>query len=421
MPVVRRGGRWVPIRCHQPAIIMNNRRLSLWGFLFVLGAFGLAACEPYMSMTDQLPVQARRAATLLPEQPRYVGMVNIETVFQQVGDLRNQNFADSLRQTDHPLMRAFMDATGMDPNSDLNVAYGALEGNEAFSVVLFADLAPEQLDRYLDRAPRNAGRTSTYQGRPVYHLTLGEREASSSDTLTVAFVDEGTLAVSNDVERVRAMVDRHQSAQGTNLLSNDTYMDLVKRVGRGNTAWLVGRDVVEAALQDSSGGETAVASVEGAPPVNQAGLQNALSEWSDRVLGLSEVSAIGGRASAKFGQLKSRLQDQAISITLTETALEGQVYLTMRDNASASSVVDVAEGAVAMLKLSGDNLDERHRDLLDEVTIERDGPIVHVQFSLDRGTLQNEMRAERERPNIRRADSPVRPVISSIRRTGSIK
>jgi hypothetical protein len=66
-------------------------------------------------------------------------------------------------------------------------------------------------------------------------------------------------------------------------------------------------------------------------------------------------------------------------------------------------VVDVAEGLVAMLKLSGDDLDARHRDLLDEVAVDRDGPIVHIQFALDRSTLRSELRGE---PAARRAPSP---------------
>lgn len=396
---------------------MIFRRLSFWGLLVVLGTFGLTACEPYMSMTDQIPVQARRAAALLPENPRYVGMVDIETVVRHVGELRNQNFADSLRQTDHPLLRPFLEATEINPETDLNATYGALEKGDALSLVLFADLTPEQMDRYVAQAPSGAARATTYRGVSVYRLALGqESDTSTSDTVSVAFVDEGTLAVSTNADRVSAMVDRHR-ATGDGLLANSSYMALMKRVGRGSTAWLVGRDVVEAALKDSEeGGE---ATVENPPPVNQAGLQHALSAWSDRVLGLSEVSAIGERAGDKFGRLKSRLRDQAISLTLTDAALEGQVYLTMRDDASASSVVDVAEGAVAMLKLSGDNLDERHQDLLDEVTIEREGAIVHIRFALDRDKLRDEMRAEQRDSPVRTVDSSVRPVISSIHRMGS--
>ncbi len=370
-----------------------------------------------MSMTDQIPVQARRAAALLPEQPRYVGMVDVKTVVKQVDELRTLNLADSLRQAELPLLRSFLETTDVDLETDITGAYGALEGESALSVVLFASLTPDQIDRYVSQAPQDAGRKTTYRGAPLYHLALGIGE-DSADTLSAAFVDEGTWAVSMDPDRVTAIIDRHNASQEGGLLANDSYMALVERVGRGSTAWLVGGDVVQAALQDSAKMETV--SADEVPAVNQAGIQQALSQWSDRVLGLSKVSSMGDRASDKFGRLKKKLRDQALSLTLTDTALEGEVFLTMRDDASASSVVDVAEGVVAMLKLSGDNLEERHRDLLDEVSIERDGPIVHVQFSLDRDQIQKEMRAARSEPMARPADSSIHPIVSSIRRTDGI-
>jgi hypothetical protein len=182
-------------------------------------------------------------------------------------------------------------------------------------------------------------------------------------------------------------------------------MELVKRVGHGSTAWLVGRDVVETALRESAGERQAAAS--GAPPrVSRAGLQHALAEWTDRVLGLSEVSSFEGRAGDRMGRLKKRLREQAISVTLTETALRGEVYLTMRDNASASSVVDVAEGAVAVMRLSEKELDDRHRDLLDEIEIERRGAIVHIQFTLDRALIRKDFEEE-QRSATRRVDPSI--------------
>jgi hypothetical protein len=204
------------------------------------------------------------------------------------------------------------------------------------------------------------------------------------------------------------MVDRHQAASPAGLEANTAYMRLVKRVGHGSTAWLVGRDVVETALRDSAAGTEATGEEPPSSRVSQAGVQQALGEWADRVLGLSEVSSFEGRAGAQVDRLKRRLREQALSVTLTDTALRGQVYLTMRDNASASSVVDVAEGAVAMMKLSSDDLDQRHRDLLDEIEIEQDGAIVRVRFALDRERVRKKMEsdaksrtAHRERPAIR--------------------
>lgn len=395
---------------------MFVRRSSLFVFLAV-GALALAGCEPYLSMTDQIPAQTRRAAALLPETPRYVGMVDVKTALGQIEELRGQNLSDSLRQTDNPQLRTFLDATGFDLQTDVKAAYGSLDEKQ-FSAVLFTNLTPEKMDRYVEATPR--GESTTYRDVPLYHLPLGTENPDAADTLSVAIVEEGMLAVGMDRKRVTAMVDRHRSADPVGLRANEDYMTLVKRVGHGSTAWLAGRDVVETALRDSSGGDRSASG--GASRVSQAGVQRALATWTDRMLGLSkvDVSSFEGRAKREVNRLKEQLREQAVSLTLTDAGLEGEVYLTMNDNAAASSVVDVAEGAVAVAKLSTDDLDDRHRDLLDEIEIERNGAIVQVHFSLDRGRLRKSMEEERRATVVRPSDPSIRPLTSSIRRLRGI-
>lgn len=375
-----------------------------------------------MSMTDQVPAQTRQAASLLPESPRYVGMVDVGTVLQQVADLRGIDLADTVRHSGPPALRRFLETTGIDPGTDVKAAYAALEGEEAFSAVLFGSVTPEQVDQYLEQSPAGAGRATTYRDVPLYHLVFGDEGATSRsrDTLSVAFIGNGTLAVARERARVTAMVDRYRGTDG-GLQSNDAYMTLVKRVGRGSTAWLVGREVVESALDDSSEGESQAAadSIDDAPQVNRAGVEQALAEWSDRVLGLSDVSSLEGRAGDKMERLTRKLREQAVSVTLTGDALEGEVYLTMRDDASASSVVNVAEGAVAIMKLSQENLDERHRDLLEEIEISQTGSIVHIQFSLDRQKLRNE-ELDQQRAAVHGSSLFIHQITATIRRMGSI-
>jgi hypothetical protein len=372
-----------------------------------------------MSMTDQIPAQTRRAAALLPETPRYVGMVDVETALRHLEELRGNELADSLRQTDSPQLRAFLDATGLDPKTDVTAAYAALDGKQTFSAVLFANLTPEQMDRYVDAASGERVQGTTYRDVPLYHLAVGSEGPDPADTLSAAFVEEGMLAAGMDAGRVRAMVDRHRSGTQAGLGANEDYMALVKRVGHGSTAWLAGRDVVETALRDSGAVEAPTGT--GPSRVSQAGLQRALAQWTDRMLGLSEVdvSSFRGRAGGKMGRLKEKLREQAMSITLTDAALRGEVYLTMEDNASASSVVDVAEGAVAVAKLSRDDLDDRHRDLLDEIEIERNGTIVHVHFSLDRERLRKSVEGERPATTLRPIEPSARLLTSTTHRSRS--
>jgi len=395
---------------------MLPRRCGRHGLILALAVLLLPACEPYMSMTDQVPSQTRRAAALLPETPQYVGMVDVETALREVEAVNGMRLADSLRQVDNPYLRSFLDAVDLDLRSDVEAVYGALEGEKTISAVVFGALTAGQMDRYLERAPGGAGRATTYRGAPLYHLALGPNR-SEPDTLRVAIVDEGTMAVASETAPVTAMVDRHRAGEG-GLGSNDDYMALVERVGRGSTAWIAGRSVLETALQDST--REAATDGEGAREMTQAGLQGALAEWSDRVLGLSEVSRVeeglGGRAEGRFGRLARQLREQAVSVRLTDAALEGQAYLTMRDEESAAGVVDVAEGAVAVLRLSREELDERHRSLLDDVEIDRSGAIVRVRFSLDRTLLRDQVVDEEAARAARRADPSIRPVRATIRR-----
>jgi hypothetical protein len=139
------------------------------------------------------------------------------------------------------------------------------------------------------------------------------------------------------------------------------------------------------------------------------------------MLGLSDASsALEGSAGSKIDRLKSRIRGQAVSLTLTDEALEGEAYLTMRDETSAANVVDVSKGAIAALRLSEKEIGGVTGDLLDEVTIEQDGPIVHVQFAVGREQLQKTMERTRRERAARRSKSSIRRLKGTIRRMASI-
>jgi hypothetical protein len=395
---------------------MAVRRPS--ALLFVLlAAVGLTGCEPYMSMTDRIPAQTRQATSLLPEAPRYAGMVDLETIMGQVDELGEMNLADSLRRTDNARLQAFLDATGMDPETDLKAVYGAIGDGSSFSTVVFADLTPDQMDRYLNQAPDGSGRATTYRDVPVYRLHTGSRiaeEEEAPDTLSLAFLGSGTIAAATDGEALEAIVDRHHSETG-GLRGNEPYMTLVERVGHGTTAWLVGRDVLQTAFQDSA--SSSPRSLE----VSEAGFQQFLSSWANRVLGVSDTPpALEGSTGGKMKQLQSRIREQAVSLTLTDEALDGEVYLTMRDEESAMNVVDVSKGAMAAVRLSDEKMGGLTGDLLDEVSIERNGPVVHVEFGVAREHLRRTMQMTHEERTAHRVKPSIRQSKQTTRRLGGI-
>lgn len=416
---------------------MQTLRLPLW-LLLLVGALSLGGCEPYMSMTDQLPTQTRRAAALLPDGPRFVGMVNVEQALGQMGGLTAIPSTDSLRRTGAPRLRTFLDATGFDPRTDVTSAYGAVgEDGDALSIVAFADLGPDQLDRYLDQAGPGAGTRTDYRDVPLYHLALcmgdcGDASEAPPDTLSLAFVQNGTIALALNRSHVRAIVDRHRDDRG-GLRDNDAYMKLVERVGRDRTAWLVGRNVIETALRDSAAtgqqeSTDAPDAVDEEAPAVRAGLQGALVEWSNRVLGLSSVpsnvSMLEGRGKERLQRLRRKVREQAVALTLTDAGLEGEVFLTMSNEASASSVTDIAEGLLAVLRLSRDELTARQQNVLDQATVEQDGALVRVRFSLARDYLRmsedEPTTARAPTGGVRRVDAAVRPADVATRRWASI-
>lgn len=394
---------------------MAVRRPPAWLFLLVL-ALGLTGCEPYMSMTDRIPGQTRQATSLLPEAPRYAGMVDLETVMGQVDELGDMNLADSLRQVENARLQTFLDATGMEPETDLKAVYGAIGDGSSFSAVVFADLTPDQMDRYLERAPDEHAQATTYRDIPVYRLYANGQDddgAEAPDTLSLAFLGNGTIAAATDAETVEAMVDRHHSETG-GLRDNEPYMSLVKQVGHGSTAWLVGRDVLQTAFQDSASSSSR------SPGVSEAGFQQFLSSWADRVLGVSDApSAFDGSAGGKIEQLQNRIHEQAVSLTLTDEALDGEVYLTMRDEESAKNVVEVSKGAMAAVRLSSEETDGLVGDLLEDVSIERNGPVVHVEFGVPREKLQK-MQMTRGERTARRGEASIHRSKRTIRRLAGI-
>ena len=327
----------------------------------------------------------------------------------------------SPRELIETALGTFLAATGMDPETDLKAVYGTLEDGDALSAVVFADLNPDQVDRYLNRAPGEAGRAATYRDVPVYHLALGawaSEEASVPDTLSLGFVRSGTIAAAMDAGRVEAMIDRHRD-QAEGFRDNESYMTLVERVGHGSTAWLVGRDVLQTALRDP--GASGAASSSDLPRANGTGFQQLLSAWADRILGLSDASsALEGSAGSKIDRLKSRIREQAVSLTLTDEVLEGEAYLTMRDETSAANVVDVSKGAIAALRLSEKEIEGVTGDLLNEVTIERDGPVVHVQCAVDRAQVRKAVETRTEGRAAHRSKSSVRRAKGTVRRLPGI-
>jgi hypothetical protein len=378
---------------HTPLTLVTDRLLvavlALVALLVVL-----SGCEPYLSMTDPVTARARKATTVLPAEPRFVAMVNMHDVVDHApGLLGNQFAADSIRAAfENGRTQEFMAETGFDPTEDLHEAYFAMTGEDAFSLVVFADVARDRLEQYVEAQTDGRIARSTYRDATVYQAqkAASDEEATGNgdddadaeaeengDGPAFAIAEEGVYVAARTVDEVRGMVDRLRDG-GRSLSANPKYMELVRRVSRGSSAWVVGsgffeemRAQAERARKNST---------------QMAGFAAALGAWSNRVLGMTETSSTAGRG---LNRLKNKVRDIAVAVTLSSEQLEGKAFFTMSDDASASDVVDVAQGAVAALRLSQDQFSESQRALLDDLQVERDGELVQVAFTLSRSVLRD--------------------------------
>jgi hypothetical protein len=83
----------------------------------------------------------------------------------------------------------------------------------------------------------------------------------------------------------------------------------------------------------------------------------------------------------------------------------------------------MAEGLLAILRLSQSQLSDQQQDLLDQATVEREGPLVRMQFSLARELLrrgeENDATAHRDGP-VRWSDASTRPANEATHRLSGI-
>jgi len=146
------------------------------------------------------------AARLLPESDGIV-YVNLRPLRALV----HKNLKPVTRAPDY---QAFIDATGIDWERDLEEAAVALHrmqdphgpnGPVAYSMVLVGKLDGKGLARYLEA---HANNKETYDGHTIYSLP------SQGRTVRVAQIAYDMVAISNfpDTEKIHSILDRHRTA-----------------------------------------------------------------------------------------------------------------------------------------------------------------------------------------------------------------
>ncbi len=194
------------------------RRRSWWPLWVGIGL--LAALAVLVYLRAKAPPEAAR---LLPESDAilYANLRPLRTLAQW--DVPGSTAAAGPRSRD---FQAFVDATGIVPERDLNSVAFALHrmadphgpnGAVAYSEVFIGRFDAGRLKRYLATMAKS---TETYAGREVYSIPVEGR------TLRVAVVAYDTVAASNapTAEQIHSMLDRSRAAAlwqpGSSLLAS---------------------------------------------------------------------------------------------------------------------------------------------------------------------------------------------------------
>ena len=209
------------------------RRSTRYSLLLALGL--IAALIVAIILRKAAPPEAAR---LLPESDAIV--------YFNVKPLRLATHFDRTSVTRAPEYQRFVDATGIVPERDLDVAAFALHrmddpngpnGPVGYSEVFEGRFDGQRLARYLDSIA--TGR-ETYAGQTIYTIAIAD--GAVNRPLRIAQLGYDSIAASNmpTAEQIHSILDRHRSAaspfSGSSLLSA-RYRD----VPLLSSAWAIGR------------------------------------------------------------------------------------------------------------------------------------------------------------------------------------
>jgi hypothetical protein len=213
------------------------RRLPLLSLAFLLFAVG---CESVQS-PGELTLQTRSALDVLPGDVTMVSMVNVERArASEAFDAFTHGGFSMQQMTGEGAARFndFIEATGFNPEEDIERVYFAARTNEddaAPAFVVYADYDRSRLDAYIDDQPDLELERSTYADAPVYLTQKNDEE------MAFALVNNDMIVAGSRAE-VYAMLDR--LADGSKGLSgNAAMMALVERASHPDDMWMALRDL----------------------------------------------------------------------------------------------------------------------------------------------------------------------------------
>lgn len=307
--------------------------------VFVL-ALLLTGCENVQS-PGELTLQTRDALDVLPAGVQTAGMINLDHA-------RSSDAFAILTGGELSMMDAggehaarfedFVAATGFDPDEDLHrVYFGFSDGDEPTPhFVVYADYDRERLDAYVSGQADLQLERSDYADAPVYVTN------KDGDEMAFALVNDDMIVASSRAG-VHAMLDRIETG-GQGLGDDAAMMELIRRAGHPDDAWVAVRDLPEHAT----------------PTANDPNDQG-------------------------FGQVGRMMGDVVLSVGFEDDGLDVRAVGVTRPGADPGDVADLVRGSVSAMKV---NAEAPMLRTLDGVRVEerRDG--VAVRAFVDQDALR---------------------------------
>lgn len=301
--------------------------------LFVI----FSGCESQVEYSEEeISLQAKNAVDVLPSDPSFVGMMNIQDLSSsELGSMVEDEMANMDELQD------LMDATGFNPEEDLKEIYVAVEefggeSNPGVSVVAYASLDPNSLEDYIEERAGDELESRTYRGIDFYEFEAGNQMGGFS------FVNDDMILMASKSELLEDMVDRLID-EGEALSSNSELMELVSTASTGKSGWFVAEK----------------------PDMDAPAQKSDASEMEE-----------------KAKQIFMAVDHFIVAANVDGDEVESQVFLQPNSSVDAGDLSDLIKGLRSALRADPD-MDKQDLDMLDEIKISSSRGQVRIQFTVD--------------------------------------
>ena len=303
----------------------------------------LSSCESQVEYSeDDISLQAKNAVDVLPNNPAFVGMMNISDMSDT--ELGESMFKEEWDNMDE--LQDLIEATGFDPYEDLKEVYVTLgeiggEGNPGVSVVAYASFDSGSMEEYVEERAGDELQERTYRGIDLYEFEVGSEFGGFS------FANDDMILMSSKIDQLEGMIDRLID-EGEALSSNSSMMDLVARASTGKSAWFI-------------------------------------AEKPD--MPLAEESASDNNMEEMAKQIFVAVDHFVVAANVDGDEVESQLFLQPNESVEAGDLADLIKGLRSAMR-SDPGMNKQDLAMLDEIDISSSRGQVRIQFTVDDQMLE---------------------------------